>query len=282
MRTFELTHARHDPAYCLVPGLFQNLSKGKRAHAHLNIKYQYGTDEFIEFKALEALGVDDLRILQGLIALAGPKGQILSPSPETVRAATLRDELELRWDAHRANALVVHDSFRRLAKEIGYKNFESGNTYNLIKKSLERLFQVTIFVQKGKTRLGFHLLSIYGSNEDTDNLIVALNPRITEAILGQRPYTRIDMNEVRTLKHDTTRLLHQHLSAVIDPGNSQKFKIETLTSYVWPTAASGSTHRMRTKSIIQALEEISLTKNWMITKTESGLYKIHRKKLQDE
>ena len=66
----DLSHARHDPAHCLAPGLFRALKRGERKHSKLDVIYDYGDGKRIEFSGPEPLGADDLRILQGLVAMA--------------------------------------------------------------------------------------------------------------------------------------------------------------------------------------------------------------------
>jgi hypothetical protein len=36
---YDLTHARHDPAHCLAPGLFRSLKKGERRTGKLDVTY---------------------------------------------------------------------------------------------------------------------------------------------------------------------------------------------------------------------------------------------------
>ena len=216
---FDLTHARHDPAHCLAPGLFRSLKRGDRKKLKLDVTYRYGDNEQIEFKGPEPLGADDLRVLQGLVAMAGPNGVILHPEPQTEVGIQLRLLLEPRWDAVEKDALVIKSSYRKLAREIGYADIDGGKTGRLIRDSIERLWTVSIIVQIGKRRQGFHLLAEYASDEADGKLFVALNPRITEAILGQRSYTRIEMDEVRGLKSDPARLIHQRLCGWLDPGS---------------------------------------------------------------
>ena len=67
-----LSHVRHDPAHCLAPGLFRALKRGERKRSKLDVTYDYGDGKRIEFSGPEPLGADDLRILQGLVAMAGP------------------------------------------------------------------------------------------------------------------------------------------------------------------------------------------------------------------
>lgn len=114
-----LSHVRHDPAHCLAPGLFRALKRGERKRSKLDVTYDYGDGKRIEFSGPEPLGADDLRILQGLVAMAGPNGLVLGPEPKTEGGRQLRLFLEPKWEAVTADAMVVKGSYRALAKEIG-------------------------------------------------------------------------------------------------------------------------------------------------------------------
>ncbi|WP_434083959.1 replication protein C, IncQ-type [Escherichia coli] len=72
-----LSHVRHDPALS-GPGLFRALKRGERKQAGRD---DYGDGKRIEFSGPEPLGADDLRILQGLVAMAGPNGLCLARNP---------------------------------------------------------------------------------------------------------------------------------------------------------------------------------------------------------
>lgn len=60
---YKLSHARHDSVHCLVPGLFRALKRGERKKEKLDITYDCGSGNLIEFKGPEPLGADDLRVL---------------------------------------------------------------------------------------------------------------------------------------------------------------------------------------------------------------------------
>ncbi|MCI4078495.1 replication protein C, partial [Klebsiella pneumoniae] len=49
----DLTHARHDPAHCLAPGLFRSLKRGERKRGKLDVVYDYGDGKRIEFSGPE-------------------------------------------------------------------------------------------------------------------------------------------------------------------------------------------------------------------------------------
>ena len=208
---FDLTHARHDPAHCLAPGLFQSLPRRRNVRRRTNLDIVYETPtQRIEWKGPHALGPDDLRVLQGLVAMAGPEGLVLSPEPHTAGGEQLRLALDLKWDALKQNALVARGSYRTLAREIGYAH-DGGQQFRAIRDSIERLWTVSVIVQEGHRRRGFRVLSEYASDDAEGRLYVALNPMITKAILGDAKFVKISMVEVRALEGDVTRLLHQRL-----------------------------------------------------------------------
>lgn len=274
--TFKLTHARHDRAHCLAPGLFRSLKRGERKTSKLDVTYTFG-NESIRFWGPEPLGSDDMRVLQGLVAMSGPEGVILKAEPDTEAGKQLRlalfDVKEIE-DAGK-NALVVQGSYRELAKEIGY-SVDSGGAFNVIRASVERLWAVSIIVQSGKRRQGFRLLSGYASDEGTGHLFVAINPRIAAAVIGDTEHTRINMNEVRALQTDPARLIHQRLSGWIDPGKSGRVELDTICGYVWPDdVATPSTTRQRRVTARKSLAELS-TAGWTVDEYAKNKFEISR------
>lgn len=279
-----LSHARIDRAHALAPGLFRSLGPGDRKRLKLDITYDYGEGERLEFRGFEPLGVLDMRVFQGLVAIAGPDGKLLqnsaTASDEGKRLLALLYEPaddEIKKAVIKPTSLVINGSLRRLAREIGVD--EGGGGIRLIRKCIERLFSVTIFVQSGKQRIGSRLLSIYASDEDTGGLRVALNPRLAAAIIGS-PHARIDLIEARALETDPARLIHQRLSAFIDPGKSREVSAERLSGYVWPDAVdTPRTARSRLTKVRKAVDEIRLSAGWNITETGPNKWRFIRPRL---
>jgi hypothetical protein len=263
---------RHSPSHCLAPGLFRALKRGERRHTKLEVTYDYGKGRSIEFSGPEPLGADDLRVLQGLIALAGPSGLLLEPEPSTECGQQLRLFLEPKWEAVALNAIVVKGSYRSLAKEIGLASIDY---YKSIKSSIERMWKVSIIVQNGGKRKGFRLLAEYESDDVAGNLYVALNPMITEAILPGGQHVRIDMEEVRALHSENARLIHQRLCAWVNTGKREKVSLGTLISYLHQTPANGSTLRKRQQRLRSALCELQEL-GWIVNEYRKGLFEIQR------
>lgn len=273
--TFSLTHARHDPVHCLAPGLFRSLKRGDRKKLKLDVTYTFGKDR-IEFTGPEPLGVDDLRVLQGLVAMAavsGPSGRgiLLHPEPRTEAGQQLRSLLETKFDAISKDALVVKGSYRQLAREIGYANIEDARS---IRESIERLWKVSVIVQRDGRRMGFRILSEYASDNADGRLFVGLNPRLTDAIIGTSQHLRIELAEVRALTSDPARLMHQRLHW-INAGATQSVMLDTLCGYVWPTESSAGAMKKRRQTCRKALEELRSV-GWKVEEYASGKFNITR------
>ncbi|WP_442865501.1 replication protein C, IncQ-type [Acidocella sp. MX-AZ03] len=252
--------------------MFRSLKRGERKRGKLDVVYDYGDGKRIEFSGPEPLGADDLRILQGLVAMAGPSGLVLSPEPRTDDGQQLRLLLEPKWEAVQQNAMVVKGSYRALSREIGYANIDDTKP---VRDCIERLWKVSIIVQHGKKRQGFHLLSQYASDEQDGKLYVALNPLIAQAVMGGRQHVRINMNEVRALQTDPARLIHQRLCGWIDPGKARRVELDTLCSYVWPDDASAEAMKKRRQTARRALAEL-VAVGWKVDEYAKGKWEIRR------
>jgi hypothetical protein len=280
-RSMPLNYALHDQAHCEAPGLFRALQRGERKLSKLDVTYNYGDNKLIEFKGPEPLGADDLVVLQGLLANASSFSNTsrLTPEPKSDIGQALRTDLEPKWNAVKADAIVTHCSYGQLARAIGYP--EGGKTFNQMRKCIERLWTVSIIAQDENHRQGFKLLSSYASNNKAKQLYVALNPIIAQAIIGGH-HIRIEMDEVRAIKNENTRLIHQRLCGWINQGESGKITIDTLCEYVWPDSNKANEetkkkHKTRIKKALQILEDIG----WKIEEYNKEKYIISRPKKKE-
>lgn len=278
---FKLTHARHDPAHCLAPGLFRSLKKGERKNAKLDVKFTYGGD-LIHFRGSEPLGADDLRVLQGLVAMAATSGEsghgiILGPDTESDAGKAMRESLELEHDAVQCQLMVAQGSYRQLAQEIGYADADGGKRFWLFRESIERLWTISVIIERNGRKKGFHILSDYESDAASGQLFVALNPRLTEAIIGGRGrrHTRIDMREVRALKTDPARLIHQRLCGWIDLGKEEEIKTDTMAAYVWPDTCEPEAMKKRRQAVKKAVAEL-VGLGWKAHEYAPGKWSIKR------
>ena len=147
MQTYDLTHARHDPAHCLAPGLFRSLKRGERKKTKLDITYEYGQNESMRFIGFEPLGADDMRLLQGIVAFSGPNGVMLTPKTKSDIGQQLRMFLDPKFEALEQDALVVRESLTRMLHEIGLT--DGMENIKALKASLIRMSNVTVIVKSG-------------------------------------------------------------------------------------------------------------------------------------
>jgi len=270
--SFDLTHARHDPAHCLAPGLFRSLKRGERKKLKLDVTHKYG-DDSLRFTGFEPLCADDLRLLQGLVAMSGPAGIILSPEPKTAIGQQLRHLLDPQFDAAEKDARVVKSTIRHLLTETGMGG--NGDNIKAVVASLHRMANVTVLVHKGSRQAVFHLLS-YAFDSSDGKVLVALNHRVTEAVLGERSFTYIPMSEVRAIKSDPVRLIHQRLCGWIDPGITKSVEIDTLCGYIWlDKAANPEAMKKRRQAARRALVDLAGL-GWQVDEYARGKFSIGR------
>jgi hypothetical protein len=277
--SFDLTHARCDPAHCLAPGLFRSLKRGERKKLKLDVTYAYGNDS-MRFWGPEPLGPDDLRVMQGLVAMAATSGDsgrgiLLKHDSESETGQQLRLFLDLEEEAIKKDVMVAKGSFRQLARELGYAT-DGGSQFRTIRESIERLWAVSVIVESDGKRQGFRILSEYASDGVGGRLLVALNPRLAEAIVGKRSHTRIDLAEVRALQTDPARLMHQRLCGWIDPGKFGRVELDTLCGYIWPAVASNAnTVKTRHRTARKSLSELEML-GWSVTEYSKAKWEIGR------
>jgi hypothetical protein len=250
-------YAKHDPAHSLAPLLFRSLGPRDRKRQKLDVLWSPSTDvnRTYHFRGFEPLGADDLRVLQGLLALALLSRRRLTHMPKTEVGTALRVQMDFKLDAIRDDAIVVDTTFRQIAAAIGNANVDDSKN---IRICIERLSSVNIVADDGKgRRRQFNLLSHYRSNTIASTVSVALNPFLAEAFSGEgHRYVHLNMNEVRALDGDIARVLHQALCARVDVGRRKSFGLDTLMDYVWDPNTTSANKNQRRKRLKDALREL--------------------------
>jgi hypothetical protein len=281
---FKTDHARIEQAFCSAPGLFVSLPRKLPKGVHLDITYETTDATFAFFGKI--LGIVELRVFQGLLALtplSGPNNTrlLLQKSSQSEAGKEHLKTLEPKETAIDKDSLVIKTTFYELAKEIGYadSSFDSGYQIKAIKKALETLWTVSVLV---KSKLdpekseGARIISLYQTSKG-GKFTVAINPRLAEGIMGKRKYSRLDMTEIRGLKSDVSRFIHQRLCGFIDPGKSHKVILDTLCEYPWPIQALNiNTIKTRKKAVKAALKELQ-SLGWTITEYAPDKFEITRR-----
>ncbi len=259
-RTKRCLYARHDPAHCLAPGLFRSIRNS--APENLDITYVHGATT-VRFLARGLLGAEHQRLLTALVALAGIGGEILSPAPTTEIGKALRELIAPARGAQNANCIVTRASVRRILRECGLTGGQ--DNIDRLRKLLIDLGSVSIYFRTGRGRRRIegmsHLLS-WALDQEADEIVVALNARLTRTILGGQ-HTRINMEDLRALRGDVAQLIYHRLAGWLDPGETARVGIDTLAGYVWPEPPStAAAERKRRRRIRLALLEISSLPGW--------------------
>ena len=263
----KLTHSRWDDSVCHTPGLFKSLSPGER-DGKLDVKHKYsnkaGVNVELHFVGPEALGVDDLRVFQALIATAavccsGGHGDFLAATTLSISGRVLRDGLEEGQGerpgfpdapADFDDAAMVLTSYADLAQAIGYKNSREQSS---IRASIQRLMSTTIFSTYGNQTKRSQLISSDYSNDAAKQICIAINPKMARAIIGDGHFVTVSLTEARLLVTPAARLIHHRLSW-LGHGKSSDVGLDTLCGYAWPTPSAGETKRRENAVALQLKE----------------------------
>lgn len=273
-------HAKHDPWICGAPGLFRSLKRGSR-ETPLEIGYEFGSAT-LNYKSRVLLGCDDLRVLQGIMALASSSECSIDAESSNESSRDLHSGLDLKGAVADASALLVETSFARLALVSGYAD-TGGAMGTQVRASLERLSGCSVECFTEKTVSGWRLLSWDTKGSGRNRLRIALNPRSSHCARGQKSmrYTWIDMDEARSLPDDVSRLCHQRLSNWIDAiprqradsnSDHKRVHLKKLWEYAWadepnaPSAAAARQRRATLRAAIEALKKIG----WKVDETDVG------------
>lgn len=295
--TETLEFAPMDPDCVLADGLFRSLRKGARKQ-RLHVVYGPPEDR-IEFKAPDRLGVDDMRVLQGLMALAAKQSLDYDESAILIQEPGDRigEQLALAFEATGDSVLGVgcrlRGSFATLVRAIG-ADAGSGTALKGIQECLRRLCAVTVFatvvdkldVRKRRITASIRLVSAIFEEPvagGPGSLITAVNPKLASIALAgigkqRTKYIRIDLREVRALTSDPARLLHQRLCGWIDPGSRCQVKLDRLLQYIWPEPApsrkAAAWRRGRARAALRELE--TFKRPWTASEIERGKFEIVR------
>lgn len=257
-----------------APGLFRSSPKGSRDKY---VRMEYETGPLLYKFAGPMLGAAELRVLQGLVALASL--QLNRPMGAEQKGSD--EHLFEKVDLMLAQSAQLSTTYNQLARCIGY-SANSGSTHTAIKKSLVLLCSVSVFVgRKSSTSSGDlsagHLIHGMQGRERGDTLVIRLSPVLAYALLGTKgSYLRLDMEEVRRLRSDVARLIHQRLHW-INAGDKRLVSIDTLCGYVWADdAVSASAKRTRQYTARRAVNELVEKLGWSATKTNETTYSIGR------
>ena len=243
------------PHHLVHAPLFRSLPKSGRRRMALDVKYSMGDSGTIfHFQGPEQLGVIDLRVLQGLAALASLQRHKAGVKQVFREGRVLRSDLQLKQDAAKDRIVAIRFHVSLLARTIGYAR-PSGRMITLLQQSITRLCAVDVHVNGIERNAGYRLAA-FRHDEATGQFVVGLSPCLTAPLFEKHGYLRVSMDEVRNLSSDAAHLIHSRLHW-INQGASKAVKLPTLCDYVYGNASAATDAiRQRHATTRKALEDM--------------------------
>lgn len=274
-RAKTITHAKMAQSLVHAP-LFRSFELGQQKKQKLDVSYAVGEVCF-RFWGPEPLGATDLRVLQGVVALATHELPRQGGVESMLRDGRLRSVgLKFDGDVSKEKTIAVRFMITTFAQLIGYVR-PGQATLARLRQSIDRLSAVTVLVQRPGIRASYHLLSGYFEDTRTGEVVVGLNPSGTAAVLGKTEFLRVDFEEIRGLKSDAARLIHSRLHW-INQGAVRQISLETLCKYVYAeTLATPSALSNRKETVRKAIQELRDI-GWGVTEIKAGTISVHRPK----
>lgn len=222
--------------YHLKPGIFQI---SRKTYEAIDITYPLANGGSLRVIAPKPLTLFDLILLCVIVEYAAKNKRTIYPTTKSKKGIALRKKLDLLYNSLSKECLAYETTMRELTRNMGYK-WHGATTIEQINESLLRIYSMT-FVIKKKSKEGkeiedaFRIISYLHIEKDINKdatIALALNPSLTEALIGQGHYARIDMDIFSNLiKYE--KMIYAYLCNYIGYGNSRTFKGEELRQILY-------------------------------------------------
>lgn len=282
------TFALHDPAHCLAPGLFVSVRKQelKKLQHWTTSYYSEKHKRTVKFEGFQLLGADTMRVLQGIVAIAGGWGEPVSVG-EQLELNLLSPEAPVAGKVFRPVAYVAFSS-TQLLSTIGQG--DSGQNAKHIKECIDKLQNTFVTITEPDPNDPFNtiesrqsLISNRFYSVKDQRWSLCLNYGLVKSVFGidsedLRSYVRINLNETKALTLDTASLMHQRICAIVSPGKSHLFNLDTLVSnvYIDNQELSRATASHRKKQVKAGLAQLGQLPGWKVEESTPGTYRITR------
>lgn len=241
-------------------GLFYSLETRAPGQT-FNVLYTTPSQNF-RFSGPELLGVHDMRVLAGLVAIACLENPSLPArlQPKTTDVPEAADPCHVEL-------ISIRTTYNQLALEIGHMP-NSGSALNSIKASVRRLCATNISVQNTdvsplqsiEAEPILRELSVKRRRKGLEVMFCSELSAAIRRVPGK--YLRVDMPEIRAISKDVARLVHMRLHW-INQGNSAPVGLEKLVSYVYHgEARSDSSSHDRETKVLEALSQLKAQLKW--------------------
>lgn len=243
--------ARQDMGFALA-SFVRPVVRGKRAYIEGIKQAWMGGTLTIGGPEIDAA---DLGVLLALLALALRTLSTCASSPGADAPGLLPDTAQ-RGGTNRAGAhatLTLCTTLAAICKEIG-RDSSDGRAHASIRASLRRLAGIVIEGQSGDEWAQTHLIG-GTAGRARGTVAVILSYRLTWAVLGCGPHSKVDMHTWRQLSPVAQVLYHWLCGWRPGHGRCPAIRLDTLAGHVWGRTSGGLTRRHR-QQIRAALAEL--------------------------
>jgi len=257
---------RIDSAMGVRP-VFWPLARGTkpedRPRLDITIPWQ---DSELRFRGPGILDIADQGFLLAVLEIAQTHRQGARLAAATVTANAMRDWLEHRSRQVPTDHLLVRTTFRAIYRQAHPNMTIGGKSIALVRASLERLTETTVWQTQGKCKTSSRLL--VWRIADDEAIELAVNWRLVAAVLGEKPYAKVDLEERVTLGSDLAQALHFMFSCQMPERSARKYSIETLRSLYFPEAegcpTADDTKRQQRRRLLNAVRQMVNLPGWTI------------------
>lgn len=173
MSTNELAAYARLPQHLVHAPLFRSLPKRGHPRKALDVTYPMGDSGVtFHFRGPEQLGVTDLRVLQGLAALASMQRHKAGVKKLFRDGQSLRSEILLEQGATKDRIVAIRFRVSSLARTIGYAR-PSKLMIDRLEQSIKRLCTTDVKVSSLERTTGYRLAA-FKQDEATGEFVVCL------------------------------------------------------------------------------------------------------------
>jgi hypothetical protein len=223
----------------------------------------------LRIKAPALMGIKAETVLLSVLHLAGKNDLIklagLPWDPENADESNPEKALMLgaEGEAKKMRTPPVVTTMSELLRTAAMGH--GSNDYKLLDAYLEQMSDIRVYYHNSITGWKGGSAFLTYSLHESGCLKVALNWRLTGAILKEYMYAKIDLNERHALSKDNCKTLHRWLSAHVWEGRATSLKYSTLASHVWTDVTTTLAQKKREQRIkAELLVEINKLDHWSI------------------
>ena len=295
-RVASLKAIKQDRTLASASGVFRVLPKMTMTQRHVFWRQEatFG-GKTLKLEGHWLLDSFDLRMLLALIAMmsnphAGHQAGTASHGTTKVGYKELRAAITTKEEEDGQMTLFDSDEvppaavarFTKYEMAMLLCGRDDASAYTQIKASLRRLAGISLLVDTPEVEYFANFVSEYRVIKSTGQVIVALHPLVTAAMVSERDYVKMTLDRLMSLETHQGRILYPFLSARVFDGKAQKFRLDDLARHVYADRDDlDDAARMREyrRTLRPALEDIARLPGWKVARADNAgtVFTISRK-----